>query len=85
MSFLANLAAVLIILVLLNAMMAGGALNLNGDDTDLYQGGKVVKRSGMMIVTDHGTGVQYLSIPMVGLTPRLDANGKVMVAKAGEQ
>lgn len=33
-------------------------------------------RSGMQILTDHGTGCQYLRATGGGLTPRLDAQGK---------
>lgn len=34
------------------------------------------KRSGLIVRTDYGTGVQYLESPFGGLTPRLDADGK---------
>lgn len=39
------------------------------DDTDPVDG-----RSGMMLLTDSGTGCQYLY--RGSLTPRMDANGK---------
>ena len=39
------------------------------DDSD-----SPTQRSGMMILTDYGTGCQYLW--RNGLTPRMDANGK---------
>ena len=43
------------------------------DDTDTQD-----KRSGLVLYTDHKTGLQYLGNPMGGITPRLDANGKHM-------
>ena len=33
------------------------------------------KPSGLSIYTDHGTGCQYFSTAMGGLTPRLNKNG----------
>ena len=36
------------------------------------------KRSGVSIVIDYGTGVQYIATPIGGITPRLDSNGNVM-------
>jgi len=63
--------------LLLNAMFAGSGPN--ADDTDLRKDGKVVERSGMMIITDHGTGVQYVAMPLVGMTVRVDRDGKPMV------
>jgi hypothetical protein len=44
---------------------------LGKDDTDPAEG-----RSGLSLLTDYGTGCQYLS--RNGLTPRLDASGKQM-------
>ena len=41
------------------------------DDSDLN--GR--NRSGVHVVTDHKTGLQYLCGPGGGLTPRLDAGG----------
>ena len=46
------------------------------DDTD----GK--SRSGLVVYTDHKTGIQYLGAPLGGLTVRVDENGKPM--KGGE-
>lgn len=49
------------------------------DDTD---GPK--ERSNMRLHTDHRTGLQYLSAPGGGLTPRLDAAGKHMRVEVSE-
>jgi Family of unknown function (DUF6440) len=37
--------------------------------------------SGIAVYTDHETGVQYVTTGFGGLTPRIDANGKPMIAK----
>lgn len=42
------------------------------DDTDRPDG----QRSNMELLTDHGTGCQYLRVMGGGVTPRLDATGK---------
>lgn len=39
------------------------------------------ERSGLILYTDHGTGVQYVGTILGGITPRLDANGNVVVKK----
>lgn len=50
------------------------------DDTDSPAG----QRSNMELLTDHGTGCQYLLSEGGGLTPRLDASGKhICVPKGG--
>jgi hypothetical protein len=42
----------------------------------------VKERSGLILYTDHGTGLQYISGGLFGnITPRLDANGKHMNIK----
>lgn len=33
-------------------------------------------RSGVSVVTDHKTGMQYLKAPGGGITPRMDESGK---------
>lgn len=33
-------------------------------------------RSGLIIITDHATGVQYVGAPLLGLTVRVDRNGR---------
>ncbi len=38
-------------------------------------------RSGLTLYVDHGTGVEYVSTIMGGLTPRVDAQGRPMVRK----
>lgn len=47
------------------------------DDTDPPDG-----RSGMTLLTDHGTGCQYL-YRSGAITPRMDANGKHMCSRIG--
>lgn len=49
------------------------------DDTD---GPK--ERSNMRLHTDHKTGLQYLSAPGGGLTPRLAVDGKQMRIEVSE-
>lgn len=49
------------------------------DETD----GK--ERSGMAILTDHGTGVQYLTTPHGGLTVRVDKDGRPIVQQTKER
>lgn len=39
------------------------------------------EKSGLLVRTDYGTGVQYLEAPYGGLTVRVDADGKPMRAK----
>lgn len=34
------------------------------------------KRSGVHVITDYGTGVQYLVTPLGGITPRIDKDGR---------
>lgn len=38
-------------------------------------------RSGLMIRTDHLTGVQYVETPFGGITPRLNPDGSLVVTK----
>lgn len=52
--------------------LASLVFGLGRDDTDPADG-----RSGMSLLTDAGTGCQYLA-RSGGLTPRLDASGKQM-------
>ena len=49
------------------------------DSTDGPEG-----RSGMLLHTDHATGLQYLSIQFGGITPRLDRDGRHMRAEADQ-
>lgn len=46
------------------------------DDSD-----SATERSGMNVLTDHKTGLQYLESTNGGLTPRLDEEGKQMKAE----
>lgn len=48
------------------------------DDTDAPGA-----RSGLMVYTDHATGVQYVGTQGGGLTVRVDAEGRPMVAGDG--
>lgn len=43
------------------------------DDTDNRQTGE---RSGVSLITDHGTGCQYLRTGWGGITPRIGPDGK---------
>lgn len=47
------------------------------DSTDAPNG----KRSGVRLHTDHLTGCQYLSVPLGGLTPRMDSAGRHLGCK----
>lgn len=49
------------------------------DDTDSPTG----QRSNMELLTDHGTGCQYLRVMGGGVTPRLDGAGRQMCAQKG--
>ena len=60
---------VLVVIVLTN--WVGG----HHDETDEPGG----KRSGFILWTDYGTGVQYLVVPFTGVVPRLGADGKPVV------
>lgn len=51
------------------------------DDTDNPNG----QRSNMMLLTDHGTGCQYLRVIGGGITPRLDADGKQICSEKDER
>lgn len=52
------------------------------DSTDDHNTGT---RSGMRVLIDHGTGLQYLNTWGGGLTPRLDVDGKHMRATGREE
>lgn len=43
------------------------------------------KRSGLIIYTDYGTGVQYVANIMGGMSVRVDKDGSPMIAEAEEQ
>lgn len=45
------------------------------DDTD-----SATERSGLVLYTDHGTGVQYVGTPFGAVTPRLGKDGKPIIA-----
>ncbi|MBF0448703.1 MAG: hypothetical protein HQL67_10925 [Magnetococcales bacterium] len=47
------------------------------DNTDHSEG----KKNDMRLHTDHETGLQYLSVALGGITPRLDTDGKQMSVK----
>lgn len=50
------------------------SLSLGTDDSDMDGW----HRSGMAVHTDNLTGIQYLSVPGGGVTPRLDKDGRPM-------
>lgn len=81
MNLVTVIAAALVMACLLNVILSSSGMTFGGDDSDLWVGGKLVKRSGLGIVTDYKTGVQYLVMPLGGMTPRLDADGKPIVVK----
>lgn len=54
------------------AALFGGSLS-SKDDSDPPSG-----RSGVAVVTDHKTGLQYLKAPGGGVTPRLTVDGEHM-------
>lgn len=57
-------------------MIIGHMLCFAGkDDTDRAE------RSGMILYTDYGTGCQYVSTILGGITPRLDKDGKPVCVK----
>ncbi len=61
------------LLIIIFALFIGGALLLNNkpyDDTDPAGG-----RSGMTLLTDHGTGCQYL-YRSGAITPRMGRDGR---------
>lgn len=51
---------------------AYNALWLGADETDDHVN---YRRSGVSVVTDYGTGLQYLVTPKGGITPRMDVSG----------
>lgn len=61
----------IIIALAIVAIAAIGACSPRDDTDDL--GGK---RSGMSLHTDALTGCQYLSVPLGGMTPRVDGAGR---------
>lgn len=63
-----HLPVVLIVLLVLGVIAACSPY----DSTDEPGG----QRSGMRLHTDSLTGCQYLSIPLGGLTPRVDGAGR---------
>ena len=81
--FFMVLTAAMALAMMLNVWSAPGWKAItDGDETDKRKpNGKIEKRSGMSILVDHGTGVQYLVVPLGGMTPRLDRDGKPMIAE----
>lgn len=74
MSFFVGLFVGAVVVLL---MLSGSGSNRDSTDSP-------DKRSGMRLHTDHLTGLQYLSAPGGGLTPRLDANGRHMRVEDGQ-
>jgi len=60
--------------------LAGGFGIFKRDATDT-----ATERSGLHVVTDLGTGIQYVGGPLGGITVRVDENGKPMKAKDRDQ
>lgn len=50
--------------------------DIGRDDSD-----SETERSGVKIITDHLTGLQYLETERGGITPRLNIDGKQVIAK----
>lgn len=50
--------------------------DIGRDDSD-----SKTERSGVRVVTDHLTGLQYLETEKGGITPRLNIDGKQIIAK----
>ena len=73
-AFYAMLCVVILAVFLVNCTGPGTPL----DSTDNRDTGV---RSDMTVLTDHGTGCQYLTTGRGGLTPRLDSDGKPMCSK----
>lgn len=46
--------------------------NRKRDDSDGFE-----KRSGVIVYTDHKTGVQYIGTILGGITPRLNPDGSI--------
>jgi hypothetical protein len=69
---MANALSTAIIALLLVTMVQ----NWKKDATD-----SPTERSGLILYTDHGTWVQYVGTPFGGVTPRLDKDGKPVLAK----
>lgn len=62
----------LVVLILLFSVVVG----YKRDDTDTAD-----KRSGLVLYTDYNTGCQYVGTVFGGITPRLDADGKIVCVK----
>jgi hypothetical protein len=62
----------IVIMVVLLAIKFG----YKRDDTDSKD-----DRSGLVLYTDYGTGCQYVGTMFGGITPRLDADGKIVCVK----
>lgn len=56
------------VVIVVMALLSGGMAR---DDSDPPKG-----RSGVAVITDHRTGLQYLRAPGGGLTPRLGMDGQ---------
>lgn len=50
--------------------------DIGRDDSD-----SKTEKSGVKVVTDHLTGLQYLETSRGGITPRLDIDGKQVISK----
>jgi len=59
--YISTLVVIIVIIVLFNKT----------DDTDVSK----LKKSGMRLMIDNGTGCHYLGAPEGGITPRLDKDG----------
>lgn len=68
--FIGHLAAMFVLALMLYALLTTPTSH---DDSDPPNG-----RSGVAVVTDAKTGMQYLKTSGGGITPRLDENGNHM-------
>ncbi|MCE9566242.1 MAG: DUF6440 family protein [Planctomycetes bacterium] len=68
---LLSLVAVILLAILLTNVFRDGIFARNETDSP-------TRRSDLTIFSDYGTGYQYLGVPLSGLTPRLDKDGKPM-------
>ena len=62
----------MIYVIVVVVMYLGGSIFQSYDDTDDAANGE---RSGVALITDHGTGCEYLQSSQGHLTPRLNSDG----------
>jgi hypothetical protein len=74
---------IIFVALVLALSLVGNLLRWGYDDTDDKRPGEMFgKRSGLSLYTDHATGVQYIKGGLFGgTTPRLDKDGKPIIAE----